>query len=62
MECREREQLFIELDSNMLKGERYVLSISYNGELGDSLRGFYRSAYKTTEGKKRLVERFIFDH
>lgn len=46
------QYLVVQLDGKLTKGQRYVLSTEFTGELADDLGGFYRSEYDDGEGKK----------
>jgi Peptidase M1 N-terminal domain len=53
LEYIRNEQIYLQLDSKLLPGEKYQLLIDFNGTLTDSLAGFYRSSYETMSGEKR---------
>ena len=47
------EQVYLQTKQQLQKDKSYVLTISFNGELSDSLVGFYKSSYTTKAGEKR---------
>ncbi|XP_015239277.1 PREDICTED: aminopeptidase N-like [Cyprinodon variegatus] len=49
----ETQFLVLKLNGNLLKGQLYILSLNFTGELADDLGGFYRSEY--TEGGTKKV-------
>ena len=53
LEYVRNEQIYLQLESNLIAGEKYQLLIEFNGTLTDSLAGFYRSSYDTKSGEKR---------
>jgi hypothetical protein len=53
LEYVRNEQYYLQLESQLLPGEKYQLLIEFNGTLTDSLAGFYRSSYETLSGEKR---------
>jgi len=53
LEYIRNEQIYLQLESDLMAGEKYLLLIKFNGTLTDSLAGFYRSSYDTKSGEKR---------
>ena len=52
-ENKERNLVILQLDKDLKKDQEYRLSMDFNGKLADNMEGFYKSEYKTKEGKKR---------
>uniref|UniRef100_A0A672ZLD5 Aminopeptidase n=1 Tax=Sphaeramia orbicularis TaxID=375764 RepID=A0A672ZLD5_9TELE len=50
----ETQYLVIQLDGNLMAGQRYQLHTEFIGELADDLGGFYRSEYKEN-GETKVV-------
>lgn len=50
-----REFYIAHLDQPLMKGRKYVLSMDFEAQLNDELRGFYRSSYKDVNGNDRQV-------
>ncbi|XP_047453445.1 aminopeptidase Ey-like [Mugil cephalus] len=48
------QYLVIQLDDELLKGQRYQLYTEFTGELADDLAGFYRSEYEE-DGVRKIV-------
>ena len=40
-------------DEDLKKDKEYRLAMDFNGVLADNMEGFYKSEYKTEDGKKR---------
>ncbi|XP_063596362.1 aminopeptidase N-like isoform X2 [Penaeus indicus] len=51
----ERQFYIAELGEDLVVGEKYVLSMEFEGYLNDQLHGFYRSTYKAEDGSDRLI-------
>lgn len=45
------EQIAVMTPESLQTGQNYIISIEYSANLSDSFRGFYKSTYKTPEGK-----------
>ncbi|XP_071955339.1 aminopeptidase N-like [Antedon mediterranea] len=54
------EYLLVELTDNMMVGREYNLTLSFNGNLTDSLNGYYRSSYTTSQQEKRWLSLTFF--
>ena len=50
------EQIYLELNRNLIKGLNYTLNIDFEGYLSADMTGFYRSKYTTAESIDRYVE------
>lgn len=48
-------------ETDLMTGERYVLTIAYDGELRDDNKGFYRSSYVDASGVKRWLATTQFE-
>ncbi|KAF3426307.1 hypothetical protein E2986_05312 [Frieseomelitta varia] len=55
------EILTINLPEKIVKNEKYVLTIEYNGTLNDQLRGFYRSSSTKKDGTPTYVAATHFE-
>ncbi|XP_047482312.1 aminopeptidase N-like isoform X2 [Penaeus chinensis] len=51
----ERQFYIAELGEDLVVGQKYVLSMEFEGYLNDQLHGFYRSTYKAEDGSDRLI-------
>ncbi|KAL3277992.1 hypothetical protein HHI36_013334 [Cryptolaemus montrouzieri] len=51
----DRDFMIIHTDSPLIEGHKYVISIKFEGRLGDSLSGYYRSHYDTKNGEKKWL-------
>lgn len=47
------EQIYLKLTSPLVAKQHYRLNVEFEGNLTDSLAGFYRSSYETRSGEKR---------
>ena len=52
-ENKERNLVILQLDEDLKKDKEYRLAMDFNGVLADNMEGFYKSEYKTEDGKKR---------
>ena len=50
---QKHEMLMVQLNTVLSEQKRYVLSVSFCGNLSNGLDGFYKSSYKTKKGKRR---------
>lgn len=48
----ETQYLVVQLNGNLIKGQKYKLNTKFTGELADDLGGFYRSEYMEGNTKK----------
>ena len=52
-ENEERNLVILQLDEELKKDNEYRLAMDFRGKLANNMEGFYKSEYKTTDGKKR---------
>ncbi|XP_037798491.1 aminopeptidase N-like isoform X2 [Penaeus monodon] len=57
---RERQFYIAHLETQLEKGEKYVLSMDFLGYLSDLLHGFYKSTYKDIDGTSKRVAATMF--
>ncbi|XP_077996935.1 endoplasmic reticulum aminopeptidase 2-like [Glandiceps talaboti] len=55
------EMLYIALAQKLSVGERYILTLHFEGKLSEGLNGFYKSRYKTAAGEDRLIATTHFE-
>ena len=60
LEYKHFEQVYVQTKDRLEEGKKYVVTITYEGELATSLVGFYRSSYTTKAGEKRLEICILF--
>nr|XP_027218923.1 aminopeptidase N-like [Penaeus vannamei] len=51
----DRQFYIAQLDQQLEKNKKYVLSMEFLGYLNDQLRGFYRSTYKDEDGSDKML-------
>ncbi|XP_071539736.1 aminopeptidase N-like isoform X8 [Panulirus ornatus] len=51
----ERQFYIALLETELVEGKQYVLSMQFTGYLNDQLKGFYRSTYKDQDGNDRWI-------
>lgn len=49
----DRQFYIAQLEQQLEKSKKYVLSMQFLGYLNDQLRGFYRSTYKDEDGSDK---------
>ena len=54
-ESKKLEQYLIELETELHEGATYTLKFDFNGQLSNTMTGFYKSSYKTKSGQTRSV-------
>lgn len=52
-ENEERNLILLDLGEGLKKGKEYRLAMDFNGKLANNMEGFYKSEYRTRDGKKR---------
>ncbi|ESN97982.1 hypothetical protein HELRODRAFT_193156 [Helobdella robusta] len=57
----EREQLYIELTSNLIAGSTILINVSFHGVLSDNMNGFFLNFYITRGGVKRYLAATQFE-
>uniref|UniRef100_A0A4W3JV94 Aminopeptidase n=1 Tax=Callorhinchus milii TaxID=7868 RepID=A0A4W3JV94_CALMI len=55
------EQIALQSIEPLGAGEKYVININYAANLSDGFYGFYKSSYKTQDGKTRLLASTHFE-
>ncbi|KAK8402060.1 hypothetical protein O3P69_001270 [Scylla paramamosain] len=51
----ERQFYLAHLEEPLVEGEKYVLSMGFEGHLNDQLHGFYRSTYRDSDGTEKAM-------
>lgn len=52
-ESKKLEQYLVEMKDELKEGEKYTLKLEFNGQLSNTMTGFYKSSYKTKSGEVR---------
>ncbi|KAJ6669755.1 hypothetical protein lerEdw1_000304 [Lerista edwardsae] len=55
------EQIALMTPESLQTGKNYIISIEYSANLSDSFHGFYKSTYKTPEGKVKMLASTQFE-
>lgn len=55
---KKHEQVILKTTDTLQLNKEYEVTISFHGKLNDKLEGFYKSSYKTKEGKIRYELKF----
>lgn len=50
---QDHEQILLETQEELQAGKNYTLKLTFSGKLSNSMAGFYKSSYKTKEGKTK---------
>jgi len=52
-ESKKLEQYLVEMKDELKKGEKYTVKLEFNGQLANTMAGFYKSSYKTKSGQMK---------
>lgn len=53
-EYNHEKQFYVaHLEEPLMEGQRYILSMDFEGHLNDQLHGFYRSTYRDADGTEK---------
>ena len=52
-QSKKLEQYLVEMRDELKKGEKYTVKFDFNGHLSNTMAGFYKSSYKTKNGKMK---------
>lgn len=52
-ESKKLEQYLVEMKDELKKGEKYTVKLEFNGQLANTMAGFYKSSYKTKSGEMK---------
>ena len=52
-ESKKLEQYLVEMKDQLKTGETYTVKLEFNGQLSNTMTGFYKSSYKTKSGEMR---------
>jgi hypothetical protein len=53
LQSEKNEQVLLELEDELQVGKEYTVKLTFTGDLSNKMAGFYKSSYKTKEGKTR---------
>ena len=57
----DEQQIVLDLGTEVAPGEGYRLTLEFTGTLNDQLRGFYRSTFRDTDGRERIIATTQFE-
>ncbi|XP_028406137.1 endoplasmic reticulum aminopeptidase 1-like [Dendronephthya gigantea] len=60
-ENTERNLMILDLSEDLKKDKEYRLAMDFNAKLAENMEGFYKSEYKTKDGKKRVLATTQFE-
>lgn len=58
LEYPQHEQVYFQLNRDLVTTKRYTLILTFHGVLSDLMAGFYRSSYTNSLGEKRSVQQY----
>jgi len=60
-ESKKLEQYLVEMKDELKKGEKYTVKLEFNGQLANTMAGFYKSSYKTKSGQMKHMATTQFE-
>ncbi|KAK2562234.1 Endoplasmic reticulum aminopeptidase 1 [Acropora cervicornis] len=60
-QSKKLEQYLVEMKDELKKDEKYTIKFDFNGQLSNTMTGFYKSSYKTKSGKTKHMATTQFE-